>query len=76
MITQSTFIQKLLKRTKITNTNSISLLILAGTVLKSVNDDSLLEGDEITIYRQIVRSVLYLLNNTRPNISYTVGQLA
>jgi hypothetical protein len=60
-----------------TNANSTSLPIPAGTVLKSVDDDdSLLEGDEITVYRQIIRSVLYLLNNTRPDTSYTVGQLA
>ena len=36
-----------------TNINSISLSILVGIVLKLVNkdDESLLEGDEITIYR-------------------------
>jgi hypothetical protein len=59
-----------------TNANSTSLPIPAGIVLKLVDDDSLLEGDEITIYRQIVGSVLYLLNNTRPDMSYVVGQLA
>jgi hypothetical protein len=61
-----------------TNANSTSLPIPARTVLKSVNEDdeSLLEGDEITIYKQIIRSVLYLLNNTHPNMSYAVGQLA
>jgi hypothetical protein len=61
-----------------TNANSTSLPILAGTVLKSVNkdDESLLEGDEITIYRQIIGSVLYLLNNTRSNTLYAIGQLA
>jgi hypothetical protein len=58
------------------DTNSTSLLILTGIVLKLVDDDSLLEGDNITIYRQIVGSVLYLSNNTRPNTSYTIGQLA
>jgi hypothetical protein len=45
------FIQKLLERTKIMNANLTSLPILAGTVLKSVDNDSLLEGDKITIYR-------------------------
>jgi len=59
-----------------TNANSTSLSILAGIVLKSAEDDSLLESDEITIYRQIVGSVLYLSNNTRPDTSYAVGQLA
>jgi hypothetical protein len=36
-----------------TNTNSTSLPILVGIVLKSVDkdDESLLEGDEIIIYR-------------------------
>ena len=78
MIMQSTFIQKLLERTKMMNANSTSLPIPAGTMLKSVDkdDESLLEGDEITVYRQIVGSVLYLLNNTHPNTSYAVGQLA
>jgi len=61
-----------------TNTNSTSLSILVGTVLKLINDDdkSLLEGNKITIYKQIIGSVLYLLNNTRPNTLYTIGQLA
>jgi hypothetical protein len=70
------FIQKLLERIKIINANLISLSILIEIVLKLVNDDSLLEGNKITIYKQIVGSVLYLLNNTCPNILYTIGQLA
>jgi hypothetical protein len=61
-----------------TNANLTSLPILAGIVLKLVDEDdeSLLEGDEITVYRQIIGSVLYLLNNTRPDILYAIGQLA
>jgi hypothetical protein len=58
-----------------TNANSTSLSILAGTVLKLVDDDneSLLEGNKITIYRKIIRSVLYLLNNTCPDTLYAIG---
>ena len=60
------------------NVNLTSLPIPAGIVLKLVNKDneSLLEGNKITIYRQIIRLVLYLLNNTYPNILYAIGQLA
>jgi hypothetical protein len=60
------------------NVNSTSLSILAGIVLKLVDEDdeSLLEGDKITIYRQIIGSVLYLLNNTYSNMLYIIGQLA
>jgi hypothetical protein len=57
-----------------TNVNSTSLPIPAGIVLKLIDEDdeSLLKGNEITIYRQIIRLVLYLSNNTRPNILYTI----
>ena len=75
-IKQSTFIRKLLNRTNMTNINSTSLSILAGIVLKSVDEDEfLLKGDEVTLYRQIVGSVLYLSNNTRFDTSYVIGQL-
>jgi hypothetical protein len=32
--------------------------------------------DQVAIYRTIVGSVIYLANYTRPDIVYTVGQLA
>ena len=55
--------------------NPVRLPVPAGTVLKP-DDDNLLEGDNITVYRQIVGSDLYLANSTYPDISYAVGQLA
>jgi hypothetical protein len=58
------------------NANSTSLLIPTGIVLKSVDKvELLLKSDEITLYRQIVGSVLYLSNNTRFDTSYVIGQL-
>ena len=74
-IYQTFYITKLLQRLKLKNANPVKLPIPAGTVLKP-DPDNLLEGDEITVYRQIVGSVLYLANCTRPDISYAVGQLA
>jgi len=60
----------------ITNTNSTSLFILINIIFKSVDEDKfLLKSNEIIIYKQIVRSVLYLLNNTRFNTSYIIKQL-
>jgi len=58
------------------NANSTSLFIPTGIVLKSVDKvELLLKSDEITLYRQIVGSVLYLSNNTRFDTSYVIGQL-
>jgi hypothetical protein len=68
------YTKKLLKRLKIDNYNLVKLLILIGTVLKP-NIESL-EYNNAIIYRQIIGSTIYLLNCTRPNISYTISQLA
>jgi len=56
--------------------NPSNLPIPAGIVLKSTNDDILLEGDDIYLYRQIVGLTIYLSNNTCPDIVYAIGQLA
>jgi hypothetical protein len=55
--------------------NPVALPIPAGTVLKSSDNNNLLEGNDITVYWQIVGSTIYLANNTCPDIVYTVGQL-
>jgi hypothetical protein len=57
------------------NYNPVKLPIPIGTVLKP-NIESLLKYNNATVYRQIISSTIYLLNYTRPNISYTVSQLA
>ena len=73
-IHQTLYTTKLLERLGMDKSNPVALPIPASTVLKSDND--LLEGDDITVYRQIVGSTIFLANNTRPDIAYTVGQLA
>jgi len=68
------YTKKLLKRLKMDNCNLAKLLILVGTVLKP-NIKSLLKYDDATVYWQIIGSIIYLLNCTRPDTSYAVGQL-
>jgi hypothetical protein len=58
------------------HSNPVALPIPTRTVLKSTDGDDLLEGDNIIVYQQIVGSTIFLANNTRPDISYMVGQLA
>jgi hypothetical protein len=69
------YTKKLLERLKIDNCNPVKLLIPTGTILKP-DIESLLKYNNVTVYRQIIGSTIYLLNCTRPNISYAVGQLA
>jgi len=66
------YTKKLLKRLKIDNCNPAKLLIPAGTVLKP-NIKSLLKYNNVIVYWQIISSIIYLLNCTRPNTSYAVG---
>ena len=76
IISQSQYIKKLLKRIGIDRANPSNLPILAGIVLKSTNNNILLKGDNIYLYKQIIRLTIYLLNNTRLDIAYAIGQLA
>jgi hypothetical protein len=41
-----------------------------------MDKDILFIKDNIIVYQQIIGSTIYLSNYTRPDIAYTVGQLA
>jgi hypothetical protein len=56
--------------------NPVSLPIPSGIVIKIMDKDILLIGDDIMVYQQIVGSIIYLSNYIRPDIAYVVGQLA
>ena len=85
-IHQTLYITKLLERFKMKDCNAVQLPIPAGTVLVQPSDLSkdedeagehqLLDKLEANLYCQIVGSLLYLVNCTRLDLSYAVGQLA
>jgi len=66
------YTKKLLKRLKIDNCNLAKLLIPAGTILKP-DIKSLLKYNNVIVYRQIIGSIIYLLNYTRPDTSYAIS---
>jgi hypothetical protein len=79
-IHQELYITKLLEQFKMDKANPTATPLPTGTVLKPVDQsessDELLDPMGIILYRQIVGSVIYLSNCTRPDIAYAVGQLA
>lgn len=76
LIHQEIYVKKLLKRLGIKNFDSVSIPLALGTVLEESKDDRLLYDENAALYRQIVGSTIYLSNDTRPDISSAVGQLA
>ena len=70
------YITKLLERLKIDRSNPLKLLILASTILKPRTNNDIILKDEVIVYKQIISYIIYLTNNTRPDISYNVRQLA
>ena len=70
------YITKLLERLKIDRSNPLKLLILASIILKPRADNDIILEDEVIVYKQIVSFTIYLANNTRPDISYNIRQLA
>ncbi|KAI0991536.1 hypothetical protein K3495_g16651, partial [Podosphaera aphanis] len=75
-IHQEMYVGKLLDKLNMQNLNPTQLPIPAGTVLRKDDNDYDCTIEEGKLYRQIVGSAIYLANNTRPDISYAVGQLA
>ncbi|KAK6586848.1 hypothetical protein PZA11_000138 [Diplocarpon coronariae] len=80
-IHQTDYIKKILNRFGMANCKGNNLPALAGTVLRKLGTDEaytneLLQPDDISLYQQIIGSVIYPSNLTRPDISYIVGQLA
>jgi hypothetical protein len=78
-IHQTLYTRKMIEKFGMDKANGVKLPAKAGTVLRKLTEEEKLEivtPDEIQLYQQIVGSMIYLANLTRPDISYIVGQLA
>ena len=75
-IHQTFYTTKLLERLRMDKSNPTTLLIPARTIVRTDKSDMPLRDDDSFIYSQIVGSTIYLSNGTRPDIAYTIGQLA
>ncbi|KAI1004664.1 hypothetical protein K3495_g3545 [Podosphaera aphanis] len=74
-IHQEMYVRKLHERLGMKDCNRVSKPPVSTTVLKEHENDELLDDDNASLFRQIVRSTIYLANGTRPDVSYAVGQL-
>ena len=74
------YTRKILERFGIDKCNPKDIPIPASTILQNAKLDldkySLLDRDKASLYQQIVRLTIYLLNYIRPDIIYAIRQLA
>ena len=73
-ISQTRYIESLLERHQMQNCNSVPTPFPVGTVTAPEEHDPVIPN--IHRYQSIVGELMYLANMTKPDISYTVGQLA
>ena len=73
-LNQGAYIDKLLARFGMTDCNPVNLPLDVNCQLRRAREgDSL--GD-LTLYQQIIGSLMYLVTGTRPDLAYTVSRLA
>nr|GEX39448.1 zinc finger, CCHC-type [Tanacetum cinerariifolium] len=71
-IKQTSYINKILKETSMTDSNDAKIPMDPGTKLVKAEDENSVDA---TYYRSLIGSLMYLLH-TRPDLSYSVGLLS
>ena len=71
ILTQSHYVEKLLKKFNYFDVNLFLLLMTHPSKLKK----NLSKGISAHKYSQIIGSLLHLINFSRPNIAYAIGRL-
>jgi hypothetical protein len=74
---QSSYIEGLLRRYEHDNCNPVSTPMIPGTKLSRKDDESKsLIGKEISWYKQLVGSLMYIMIATRPDLAFTMSRLS
>ena len=73
-IGQPAYVRKVLKKFEMDNSKPVGTLVEITTKLVKTKDDDNLVNQEL--YQSAVESLLYLSTKTRPDIAYTVGNVA
>ena len=74
LLHQESFIESLLHKFNLSEANSVSSPAEPGTILEQGTDES--EFFDTKMYQSAVGSLLFLSTRTRPDIAYSVGQVA
>ena len=74
-IDQLAFIRNLVEDEGMRDCNSVSTLIKAGNFIEMQGKDDCKEVD-LKVYQRLIGKLMYLSCETRPNISFVVGQLS
>ena len=73
-LSQTTFNDNILNRFWMQDCKPISTAIDSNHQLKAIGDID--ERTDATAYQQILRSLMYLVTGTRPDVSYTITHLS
>ena len=76
ILTQQGFITKVLNRFKLNDLVEYSTPLPQGIILSSPREGEKASLDDTRLYQQQIGSLMYLMTQTRPDISYPLGLLA
>lgn len=74
-IDKSVFIRHLLKEQNLTECNLVNISIKAGSI---IDMSRVRDYNEVNpkVYQKLIRKLMYILYNARPNIAFGVTQLS
>src|SRR5947207_3110108 len=75
-IHQTNYIELVIKRFNMDKSHRVATLMIPNSKLSQCKDSSqLLDNDEKLVYQSIVRSLMYAMVCTHPDLAFTLSQL-